>query len=266
MKPPTSVLDDAQKRALDALVQRREAVSVCVRRDEQYYLLQSYALAINAARRTLTLSYPDAFAQAAPLELAIGEPLGITFRRGHKKYIFSSLVAGRGTTSDGGPCIHVELPAEMREFQRRAFQRAAVPPDRPLEIRIWIARPAGKSSPRPELLAIARARNLSAGGVQVTVSSGVGQTIRIGDLVALEAAWGDEGMRSIDGVIRHVQRIDDATVGLGIQFIGLELTAAGRETLQLISEQVARFRHPTRARTRAHQRASNSPAAHPRRN
>lgn len=60
--------------------------------------------------------------EGPPLEAA--QRVGVAFRRGHRKYVFSTVV--EGTDPDG--TLALRRPAVIQQMQRRVYQRACPPP------------------------------------------------------------------------------------------------------------------------------------------
>jgi hypothetical protein len=114
--------------------------------------------------------YPQAGDQPA-VELVPGQQVGVSFRRGHKKCIFSTIIvlrrnepAGSGAALD---TLILRCPEQMHELQRRAYERVICPPDRFIAVRLWEGLGAGHEGSWP--LCSGRVANLSVGGVQIDI-------------------------------------------------------------------------------------------------
>jgi c-di-GMP-binding flagellar brake protein YcgR len=182
--------------------------------------------------------------QAEDVAPVIGQLIGVTFRSGHRKFAFESELIARAPARDGGgEMLTLNQPQEIQVWQRRLYNRTRVPDDVTIPINVTLQETAGAardwSVPRRGILL-----DLSAGGMSLALSADRGRRWRCGDmmtcLVALEPA---REPREVTGCLRHVEQAEHGRLRLGVQFVGLETSPAGQETLRQISRVNSRFRH-----------------------
>lgn len=168
----------------------------------------------------------------APLS---GELLGVAFRRGHKKCLFNAVVRRCPEDQTGGSlwAFAVEWPEDMQELQRRVYQRACPPPERSIQVRFWVGAPGSA----PERGFVGVMQDLSAGGVRVRCTKDDG--LRVGDNVKITFTLRScEPEFRLEGVFRHCQSMPDGACSLGFQFLGLETSRDGHETLVRLARTV----------------------------
>jgi len=233
---PSSV----QARIFQWAVQRREPATITLRRGDDWLSARSHFLWFDEAEQTLALLYPTALETAPPPELAVGEQVGVSFRRGHKKCIFTTSVVGRRTADDGAPMVMVAAPDALHEYQRRAYQRAVVASDREIAVRVFTV---FERTP----IATGRLRDLSAGGTMIDVEPPVNSRMRVGEAVRLEIAVDPRTPPlSVEGVCRHISVRPKGRIGFGVQFRGLEATCQGQAALKAIALFVSSIRKEAR--------------------
>ena len=170
---------------------------------------------------------------------AAGELVGVSFRRGHKKCLFSTVVVEPNeltAVGAGADVFAVRWPQQLQELQRRAYQRACPPPER--RIRVAFGPPAEScedSAHQDGLL-----QDLSAGGIRVRCGEepllAVNQSVRL--TFALRSR---KEQFAVDGTFRHCEALAQGGYAVGFQFVGLETSIAGQELLNRIARVVADF-------------------------
>ncbi|HEY3244078.1 MAG TPA: PilZ domain-containing protein [Phycisphaerae bacterium] len=199
-----------------------------------------------------------------PPEIAPGEELGVTFRRGHRKCMFSARVQPPASVVLGDrrhTALVLSWPDWMQEFQRRVYQRVAPPPDQSIEVHVW----RGGAEQRPASSAAAGSGvhvgavcDLSVGGMAMTLA-GV-HPLRAGDALgcAFSARPNDEPF-VLDATLRHVGRDAEGRSVLGLQFVGLETSGYGREAVTRLAKTVTGFHRLQSRRNEARWRRAPKP-------
>jgi hypothetical protein len=179
---------------------------------------------------------PGAGSHAWP-KPAAGELLGVAFRRGHKKCLFSTVVVdGNALVGEATPGIVARWPSELQELQRRVYQRACPPPGRRMKVGI---RPVGTTPDQPPALT-GVVEDLSAGGMRLRYEGEPDLDIEQG--VHLDFALGRRTAEvRVDATLRHCQAADEGSWSLGFQFAGMEATREGQELLARIARTVTDF-------------------------
>jgi len=223
-------------------VERRTPVSLSSTVEQHWCVLKSQFLGMDEDQDLLLVAYPQAIGTAA-IDIQPGQQLGVSFRRGHKKCLFVTTVVTRreDAPSENGAvdALVVRAPGDIRELQRRVYQRAVVPAERFIAVRLWEGGIAGESEVRWPLCS-GRVVNASVGGIQIDIRSDQNPRLSIGDIVGLEitAAPGRPPLR-LDGQYRHCSISAPGRLALGFQFVGLEHDLKGRSSIS----DVANFVH-----------------------
>lgn len=235
------ILDqDGQQSVLQWAVQRQAPVVVSVHADGRWCNLRSRIIRLD--RDLLQLLYPLASGSGPAPEIAVGDELGVSFRRGHKKCIFvSPVVLRRLADAPEGEKVDtllVRLPRQVRELQRRVYQRVVVPPERFIAVKVWQGGVPSPGEPSWPLCA-GRVGNISLGGVLVDIRADQNPRLCVGDLIGLEIT-AVQGRRPLllEAQYRHCAVTGPDRIGLGLQLLGLEHEAPGRASMAEVVELV----------------------------
>jgi c-di-GMP-binding flagellar brake protein YcgR len=241
VKSNEALPEAARTRVLQWAVRRHEAASLTFRRDEAWVVARSNFLWFDEAEGTLAVLYPVAVPPGAAIEVTRGEPVGVSFRRGHKKCVFSTTVLARQCDA-AADVLLLARPDRLQELQRRAYQRAVVPGGQVVPVKVYGRGNAGGDAP----LAEGQLRDISAAGAGVQVPTPYDPRIRIGGDVRVSIAGDAPGSSiSLDGVVRHLTA-QPGGIALGIQFRGLETSRHGQTMLSALASIARELRRPQR--------------------
>ena len=231
--------------AVAGATERRLPVTLTIRVDDNWRILYSRCLGLREEH--LLIEPPKAEGEHPPHEFKAADRIGVSFKFKHHKHIFSATVAGtENVRLDDGTeveALSLCVPTQMKRLQRRAFTRAAVPAGRIVRASFWTgglqAEPRRSSTETP--VWSGKVVNISAGGVQVSCSGTVAETLDLGETVGMHVSFGvSEEAVSCDAQFRHVETVEGEEL-LGFQFVGLDQTPKGHEALQQISSWTAHF-------------------------
>jgi c-di-GMP-binding flagellar brake protein YcgR len=178
----------------------------------------------------------------------VGESVSITFRHGRKKCMFTSSLLRIVDSPEPGVWT-LSWPKEVRQLQRRAYERVSPPEGTVLAVRFWQQDDDNESGGR-ENARHGQLENISAGGMRV----------RTGDLKNIEL---DKTYRCVftpadsnqaivlDARLRHRESALDGRASLGFQFIGLEASDEGRKTLARLAKVVGKLHRARRPRKKS---------------
>jgi c-di-GMP-binding flagellar brake protein YcgR len=180
--------------------------------------------------------------QPSPV-LTPGQCVSLSFRRGHRKCMAMCMVAGiRDTQPDGAICLR--WPEELLAVQRRAYFRAEVPEGMIVQARLWRG---GRSKRRLVAVGqwpsvVGRLVDCSAGGMRMEVEADQDPGIQVGEPAAVEfSPLREVGQICLDANFRYRLEMPSGKVGLGLQFVGLESSAAGRQMLLVLGQVSAEY-------------------------
>jgi len=173
-------------------------------------------------------------------ELFAGQRLGISFRRGHKKCMFASLVLDQRAIGDGESAgdvkavrIEAQWPQLLQELQRRVYYRVC-PPGRKVRVRFWgggVSARAGENADNVKAYT-GTLLDVSAGGMRIYTTDVAPDTFTEGEPIGCSFVPKPRAETIVlDAVFRHFQREDDGQFSVGLQFVGLETTERGRGIL-----------------------------------
>lgn len=241
---------DQIRQSVEGAAGRQLPVTVSVHVEGRWENLRSRLLASREDR--LLLQWPDAGEDRPPHEFVPGEKIGLSFKLKHYKHLSTAIVAG-GAEADLGngtpvPALSVCWPVRMQRLQRRAFERADVPPGRIVRASFWLGGCDCEPTGAPDGVPVwsGRVANISAGGLQLLTDAEAAEAVEPGDIVGLHVVFGaGDDVVHADAQFRHADPADGQW-RLGFQFLGLGQTRNGRHALQLISNRVSEFQRRSR--------------------
>ncbi len=188
-----------------------------------------------------------------PINIRVGQPVGISFKYEYGKFVFDTSVVGlepsRGPEGhrEGGGTIVLAAPDKIEVVQRRSYFRVSVPESLKVQVLLWHR--SGKREERNRIQETAeemrncchgRLMDISAGGAQVVVPQRFGPDPRFrgGDVIPAEAGITAEGQNPSS----PEQGADPAAaLATGFkkgQFVGVRFTPLPYETPLMLSAQI----------------------------
>jgi c-di-GMP-binding flagellar brake protein YcgR len=243
----------SQHSILQWAAQRQTALTVSVLAEGRWFNLRSQLLQLD--QNLLQIVYPMGGGEEPAAEIGVGDKLGISFRRGHKKCIFVSPVVMRRAEpgAEGGPVdtLFVSMPDQIRELQRRAYQRVTVPTEHFIAVKVWQGGIPSTNQPSWPLCA-GRIGNISVGGVLVDIRADQNPRLSVGDIVGLEiTVVPGRNPLLVEAQYRHCAVTSVDRIGLGLQLLALEHNLPGRATITEVADFVKGLMRGTTRRERA---------------
>jgi c-di-GMP-binding flagellar brake protein YcgR len=242
-----SILQELNHREIGQIMlvaaERAVPVAITVRQGDRWGNLQSRAAGLR--NDCLLLEMPMG-PQGNLHEFSTGESVGVSLKLKHHKYLFLAEVADRSPAfgrAEEGPLLVLSRPTRMQRLQRRAYVRAAVPEGCIARVAFWLGgrtnEPSGTSPDRP--VWNGRVVDLSAGGFSVRTPEDSVRMLETGYLMGARLVFG-VGQEALyaDVCLRHMAS-EGSGILLGFQFLALEHSEAGRQTLRAISRKVGEF-------------------------
>jgi c-di-GMP-binding flagellar brake protein YcgR len=226
---------------LDEAIAEQAPVTLHIKTKLGWTIAKSRFLGGSREARQITVACPSEILHKEVI-VSPGWTLGVAFRHAHKKCIFETevLALERGTAHQSAALV-VRWPAQMQQFQRRVYSRTPVPDH--LTIPVNVSKEVAVNDAPPPMPKRGILLDLSAGGMSIAVTRDQQQRWRRGDvlkcLVPLEPA---HEPRALTGRLCHLQTTPQGHMRMGLQFVGLEGSAEGLETLQSIARATSRFR------------------------
>jgi len=189
-----------------------------------------------------------------PLNIQMGQPVGISFKYAYGKFLFDAVVEAFEPCEEAsnGGVIVVACPDQIETIQRRSYYRVQVPTSLKVNVVVW--RRSGRPVPDVPLHQYIQGRlvDLSAGGAQIAIVNQphdpacAGQAkpdFRRGQYIGVRfTPLPYEMPLTFIAQIRNVlPTIDESAVCLGLQLVGLEASLEGRQTLSRITAVVDQY-------------------------
>jgi c-di-GMP-binding flagellar brake protein YcgR len=191
-----------------------------------------------------------------PIAMQPGDAVGITFRVGHKKCMFSSLIASAAKLSTDG-VVTIGRPDRLQQLQRRVFERAKPPAQAVIPVRIW--RETGEVVPvESRAIRHGQLEDISVGGMRVKVACA--QDFEIG--AVYRCAFSPRPAKPsviVDALVRHHEAAHQGRASIGFQFLGLETSADGQRMMERLAQTVTHFQ---RARSHGRRRTPQERPPH----
>ena len=226
------------QRMLDEAVEKRLFVKITDKDESQWAMYRSSFLGKQGNRLVLTQPTPED--QQCAIELVEGQNIAVSFKKGYNKCLFVTRVVGHGLYEvEPGvkmPTITVLRPDCIEKLRRRAFNRADVPSG--MQIAVTLRSTAKGRKEWTGLLT-----NLSAGGMAVQMDNSDAAVLQDDQQFVLEfVPLMDQGSIQVPGRVRHTTASSAGDQSLvGIQFMGLDASEEGRNTLRRLGRIVNMF-------------------------
>ena len=190
-----------------------------------------------------------------PVNIQMGQPVGISFKYAYGKFLFEAVVEAfepSADPSEGGGVVVVACPDQIEVIQRRSYYRVSVPTSLKVNVAVWHR--SGRPMPEVPMHQYFQGRlvDLSAGGIQIAMaapspeSASDGQPrldFRRGQYIGVRfTPLPYETPLTVSAQIRNVLPTADGTaVCLGLQLVGLEASLEGRQTLSRLAAVVDQY-------------------------
>ncbi len=228
------------RRLLDEAVEKRLFAKITDKDDGRWEMYRSSFLGTQGNR--LVLTQPTGEHPQQAVELAQGQNIAISFKKGYNKCLFITRVVGHGLYEvEPGikmPTITILRPDCIEKLRRRAFNRVDAPDSMQIAVTM---RPMDTSQANTECTALLK--NLSAGGMAVEMPQADAQSLLADQQFVLEfVPLMDQGSLQVPARLRHITDVPDSDrSSLGFQFIGLDASSEGRNTLRRLGRIVSVF-------------------------
>jgi c-di-GMP-binding flagellar brake protein YcgR len=172
-----------------------------------------------------------------PLPLQVNQPVGISFQLEFHKYLFETEVVGFETS--GGQIAILELPDKAEQMQRRAYVRVPVPSNLAVKVLFWHRGYTDDTREVPiDSYWQGKLSDLSAGGAQITIELHQKPNFRIRQVVGMQfTPMYYQHPILVEAQVIHLEEVvSSGLLTLGLEFLGLETSSEGRNTLHRLKD------------------------------
>jgi hypothetical protein len=230
-------------------------------------------LPVELSGERLRVESTHADSRQHPINIQIGQPVGMSFKHEYGKYVFdTAVVALEPSTDAGGGTVVLALPEHIEVIQRRSYFRVEAPASLKVHVTLWHRKSSPDSQERmpdgpQDARRYGRGRliDVSAGGAQVMLEddeSGAEPQFRQGQFIGIRfTPLPYETPLVLTAQIRNaLPRADGNTIYLGLQIVGLEASIEGRQMLTRLVGVVERYYKMNQAAAK-HKESPSVPAA-----
>lgn len=252
MKPRRILSVQEATEILDYAVRDSALAVLSVANEHDWVCFKSRFLERDGNRRFFVLDWGAAGEEPPPL--ALGQYVGVSFRYKSRKVMFATVLEARGRfMNEGGKPIaaaRYRWPESLTELQRRAYYRTPVPSGVCIPATAWLGgrnqRSAAQDSPLAALTG--ECIDISCGGTLVRLSQPQAPPWAEDQTIGVELHLPD-GRQPVllDAHYRGTRFDGDEQLCAAVQFVGLEMSVEGRNTLQRLARSVQRFHRLTLA-------------------
>lgn len=250
MKPRRILSDQETTQILDIAVRDQALAVLSVVNEDNWTCFKSRFLERDANRRFFVLDWGGG--EQPPPPLALGQYVGVSFRYRSRKIMFATVLEARGRfVTDGGETIaaaRYRWPDSLTELQRRAYFRTPVPAGVAVPASVWLGGKSQRCAAQesPHVAVAGECVDLSCGGALIRLNQLQPPSWPENQTIGLELHLPD-GRHPVllDAHYRGTRFDGDERLCAAVQFVGLEVSIEGRNTLQRLARCVQRFHRLT---------------------
>lgn len=178
------------------------------------------------------------YAQTSCENLKNEQPLGICIHLGYHKYLFDTSV--QAVEIQGQVCkVLLDFPEKAERVERRMYHRHQVPANMNVKVMFWHRGYLENCNQNPEeSYWQGKLLNLSAGGAQIEIDPEHQSCFQVGQLLGIQfTPMSYQKPLLLESHVRYLKdQTENGRFRIGIEFLGLESTDIGRESLNRILE------------------------------
>jgi len=190
-----------------------------------------------------------------PINIQIGQPVGVSFKHAYGKFIFDAAVVALepSVDPDAGGTIVLSVPERIGVMQRRSYFRVNVPGSLRVNVVLWHRTGKRTGLERTHTYFEGQLMDISAGGALVTVplkrdvaseagAAGVSD-FRKGQFLGVRfTPLPYEAPLMFNAQVRNIlPTADHTSLCLGLQIVGLEASEEGRQVLSRLATVVEQY-------------------------
>ena len=170
-------------------------------------------------------------------------PIGICIHLDHFKYLFDTTIHSVKQQGQFWQ-VFMDMPDRVERVQRRMYHRHPVPDSMKVKVQFWHrGYLSGETEDTPEeIYWQGQLLNLSAGGAQFEIESGYKNHFKMGQLLGIQFTPISYQMPLLlESHVRYLKETSSGLIKIGVEFLGLEASSEGRETLNRILDVISEY-------------------------
>jgi len=227
--------------AIECASKDKVGVTVTVYHQERWFMFSGDML--DADSQSLWITYPHSDHGPADYAFSPGQRVGITFRTGFQRFLFSASVTA--VEESAAAALRLDLPEVLQVSERRFGLRVEMPALATVEALIWLGGLQVKHDEVDVVVPVwsGRVLDLSEGGCYVRTDSEVSRYIEIGDIVGLQLTIGQGDAPEQILIDAQFCRSDPdgEMLMVGLQFIDIEESEQTHEAHEKIKAKLREF-------------------------
>jgi hypothetical protein len=231
------------RQILQAVIEKKVPAIMSYLSKRKWHVAKVLLTSLGASQLNVQLSPRE---KPHPINIQVGQPVGISLKYGYGKFIFETRVVGfePSPESTSGGTIVLAAPDRVEIVQRRSYFRVDVPGSLKVNVLMWHRGCAADNvQVPPENYWQGRLVNISAGGMQVAIDAPQVPEVKKGQFMGLRfTPMPYETPLMFSAQIRSIlPTADGKSVCIGLQIVGLEASPEGRQVLQRICNVVEQY-------------------------
>ncbi len=241
MKQAIKSVDQRKDEILADAVLRELEITITHRITDSWRTYRASFVACDEGKQFICTTKPKPKQDVPAVIPPIGAALGVTFRLGHKKCMFSTTREPVPLECDQNS-FAIAWPDHLQHLQRRAYKRVSPPAGVVVSVQFWrVSLPASEDRKKREVY-YGELEDISAGGMRVdaahTAAIDAGQSCE-----CLFVPRPGEAPIILDAILRYKEDAGHDRASLGFQFVGLETSFEGREMLARLARVVSDYQN-----------------------
>lgn len=247
MRPSRLLTNHKEQEIFDRAVRDSAIALVTIRSEDGWSTFKCRFLERDPQGSYFVLDHQSSAGETLPI-LSLGQYVGVNFRHGSRKIMFSTVVEAKGKflmpDNREIAAIRYRWPDALTELQRRAFYRTAVPPGMVLIANLWPGGAERRAEAQRSAGQVVSGQliDLSCGGALIEVHQQTTPPWTENQTLGIDLQLGDgKPSMAVDGHFKGFRAREGTPSTIAIQFVGFEMSVEGQVNMQRLSHAVQRL-------------------------
>jgi hypothetical protein len=231
------------RKILQAVIEKKVPAVMTYLAKDKWHTAKVLLKSLGAAKLDVEIPPKE---KSHPVDIRIDQPVGMSLKYEYGKFIFETKVVALepSVCAANGGTIGLVVPDRIEMIQRRSYFRVCVPKQLKVNVVLWHRRSAADDKQAlPPHYWQGKLMDISAGGIQAAIDAGEKSNFRKGQFIGVRfTPMPYETPLMFNAQIRNIlPTADGKNICLGMQIVGLEASAEGREILQRLCGVVEQY-------------------------